>query len=75
MAIGTPVDQGQTRTVMVCGVTLQAESRLAHGQHVLVRRTMGGVTLKAALCYWRVLESERPLIFGMASQTEFVSVG
>jgi len=75
MAIGTPVDQGQTRAVVVRRMTLQAERGLAHGKHVLVWRSMSGVTLEAALVYRRVLEGERPLIFGMAGETEFVSVG
>ena len=40
MAIGAPVHQGQTRTVVVRRMTLQAERRLAYGEHVLIRRTM-----------------------------------
>ena len=75
MAIGTPVHQGQTCAIVVCGMALQAERRLAHSQHVLVRRTVRGVALEAALIYRSVLKCERPLIFGMAGETEFVSVG
>jgi len=75
VAIGTPVDQGQTRAVVVRRMTLQAERGLAHGKHVLVWRSMSGVTLEAALVYRRVLEGERPLIFGMAGETKFVRVG
>lgn len=75
VAIGTTVHQGQARTVVVRRMALQAERRLAHRQHILVWRTMGGVTLKAALVYRSVLECERSLIFGVAGETEFVGVG
>lgn len=75
MAIGTAVHQRQTRAVVVRRMTLQAERRLAHSQHVLVRRTVCGVALEAALVYGSVLESEWPLIFGVAAETEFIGVG
>jgi hypothetical protein len=56
-------------------MTLQAERRLAHGQHVLVRGAVGGVALEAALVYGSMLESEWPLVFGVAAETEFIGVG
>jgi len=75
MAIGTTVYQRQTRSVVVRGMTLQAERRLAHGEQVLVRRAVGGVALETALVDRSVLEGERPLIFGVAAETKFVGVG
>lgn len=75
MTIGTAVDQGQTRAVVVRRVALQAQRRLAHREQVLVRRTMRGMTLEATLVDRRVLEREGTLILGMAAETEFVGVG
>jgi len=75
MTIGTAVDQGQTRAVVVRRMTLQAERRLTYRKHVLVRRAMGGVTLHAALIDRRVLEREWPLIFRMATETQLVRIG
>ena len=75
MTIGTAVDQGQACAVVVRRMTLQAERRLADRQHVLIGRTMRGMALKATLIYRSMLEGKWPLIFGMAVQTELVSVG
>ena len=75
MAIRAPVDQRQTRAVVVRRMTLEAERRLAHAQHVLVRRTVRGVALETALVYRSMLESEWPLVFGVAAETEFIGVG
>jgi len=74
MTVGAPVDQGKTRAVVVRRVTLQAERWLAHGQQILVGRTVRGMTLEATLGHRGVLEGKRPLILGMAAETKLVSV-
>ena len=74
MAIRAPVDQRQTRAVVVRRMALQTECRLAHAQQVLIRRPMRGVTCETALVHRSVLECEWPLVFSMAAEAKLVSV-
>src|SRR5271157_767731 len=74
VAIGAPANQRQARAIVVRGMTLQAERRLADREQALVRRTVRRVTLQAVLGHRWVLIGVRPLILGMALKAELVCV-
>src|SRR6266571_2046416 len=66
MAVGTPVYQRETRSVVVRRMTLQAESGLAQRQQVLVRRTVRRVTFQAVLGDRWMLKREGALKLSVA---------
>jgi len=74
VAISAPANQRQARAIVVSGMTLQAESRLADDKQTLVRRTVRRVALQAVLIHRRVLIGKGPLILGMALEAELVCI-
>jgi hypothetical protein len=58
-------------TIMVAGMTLQAEQRLFDLKHAVIGRTMGPMADAAILSHRRVLMSEGALLFGMTAVTHF----
>jgi hypothetical protein len=75
MTIRATVHNRQARAVVVSGMTLQAESRLADDQQVLIRRTVRRVTFHAILVHRRMLKREWPLKFGVALEAKLVDTG
>jgi hypothetical protein len=74
VAVGATIRNGQTGSVVVVGVTLQAQRGFAHGQKVRVRRTMGGVTSHAIFRDRGMLIGKWAAILRMATQTELIHV-
>jgi len=74
VAVRATVQQRHAGTVVVSGMTLQAQHGLAHLEHVPMHRPVRGVALQAAFCHGGVLVGERPLKFRVALETELIEV-
>ena len=74
VTVRAAVGQWQARPVMVAGMALQAQRRLAHRQQVRVGRPMGRVAQHAVFRHRGMLISVRPAILRMAAEAELVHV-
>src|SRR5579864_1515083 len=75
VTIGTAPNQWKACAVVMRGMTLQTESRLADREQVLIRRAVGRVTLHAVFVHGGMLIREWSLKLGVALEAEFVSAG
>ena len=73
VAIRTAPYQGQVRAVVMGGMTLQTQRRLADREQILIWRTVRRMTFLTVFIYRRMLVRKGTLVLGVALETKLIS--